>query len=146
MIKWSRLSLARSLALADGCEPPADFNVALLVFIPKGGVLPGMEGYEARAAQFRPLTLSNSCQKFIAKAFGVTLKRIAAAVTHPAQRGFVRDRKMLANVLDTQLALEEAVILGMEPRALVLFDVAAALPSAVWAWTWSCLDFMGLPA
>lgn len=60
-------------ALAGGAQPPSDFNVALQVFILKGGPLPGTEGDEAKASQFRPWTLSTSCQKLITKAFGVTL-------------------------------------------------------------------------
>lgn len=133
------------VALTEGAQPPSDFNAALLVFIPRAGTLPGTEGYEAKAPQFRPLTLSSSCQKLVTKAFGVTLERIAMDITHLAQRGFVRGRKMLANVLDTQLALEEFVILGLEPRGVVLFDVAAAFPSAEWSWIWRCLDAMRVP-
>lgn len=41
---------------------------------------------------------------------------------------------MLADVLQTQLALEEAMGLGLEPRAIVLSDVAVAFASAEWAW------------
>lgn len=52
---------------------------------------------------------------------------------------------MLANVLDSQRALEEAAILGLEPRALVLFDIAAAFPSAEWDWIWACLDELVVP-
>lgn len=116
-----------------------------MVFIPKGGSAASHSGYEAQPSQFRPLTLSNSCQKLVAKAFGASLERIAATLVHPAQRGFLHGRKMMANVLETQLALEEAAIFGLEPRALVLFDVASAFPSAEWEWIWRCLDAMGVP-
>lgn len=88
-----RLVYLAYVSLTDGVCPPPDFNSALLIFIPKGGSLPGMEGYEGKASQFRPLTLSNSRQKLITKAFGVSLEHIAMQVTHPAQRGFVRGRK-----------------------------------------------------
>lgn len=44
-------------------------------------------------------------------------------MAHPGQRGFLRGRKMLNHDLDTQLALEEAEFLGLEPRAVALFDV-----------------------
>lgn len=133
------------VALTEGTRPPQDFNSTLPVFIPKGGSLPGTEGCEGKASQSRPMTLSNSCQKLIAKAFGVALETIAMHITHLAQRGLVRGRKMFSNVLKAQVALADVVIQGMGPRALVLFDVAAAFPSAEWDWIWRCLEVMGIP-
>lgn len=103
-----RLVYEACVALTEGTIPPSDFNSALLAFIPKAGPLPGTDGYEGKAWQFRPLTLSNSCQKLIAKAFGAALENIAMQVVHPAQSGSVRGRKMLLNVLEAQLALEES--------------------------------------
>lgn len=52
---------------------------------------------------------------------------------------------MLTNVLGTEMALEEATILGMASGAVVLFDVAAAFPSVEWEHILSCLDAMGMP-
>lgn len=106
--------------------------------------MPRTEGCEAQAAQLRPLTLSNRRQILVTTAFGESLQRIVVALTHPAQRGSVRGRKVLAKVLETQLALEEAAALGMEPCALMLFDVAAAFPSGEWEWIWRCLDDTGV--
>lgn len=51
-------------------------------------------------------------------------------LAHPAQHGNVRGRRMLANVLESKLVLEEAAILGLGPCELVLFEIAAAFPSA----------------
>lgn len=53
------------------------------------------------AAQFRPLTLSNSCQKIVVKAFGASMERVVMRLAHPAQRGFVRGCRILANVLES---------------------------------------------
>lgn len=132
--------------LSEGTVPLAEFNSALLVSIPKGGSLLGTHGYEGKASQLRPWTLGNSCRKLITRAFGAALKNIAMQVANLAQRGFVRGHKMLANVIEAQLALEEAVICGMGPSALVLFNVAAAFPSAEWEWIWRCLEVVGVPA
>lgn len=67
------------------------------------------------------------------------------AITHPTQRGFLQGRKILANALDTQMALEEAVMLGQDPCAVVLFDVFVAFPSVECEWIWRCLHGMGVP-
>lgn len=114
---------ASYVAFVAGTEPPPFFNEALLVFIPKGGTTPGSVEYEAVAAHFHPLTLSNSCQKLVTKAFGDSLERVATAITHLAQRGFVCGRRMFTNILETQTAMEEANSLGSAPSGMVLFDV-----------------------
>lgn len=79
-----RLVYAAYVALTERAIPPADFNAALLAFIPKGGPLLGTDGYEGKASQLHPLSLSNSCQKLITKALGAALEGIAMQVMHPA--------------------------------------------------------------
>lgn len=39
---------------------------------------------------------------------------------------------MLANVVGAQAALEEASIIKLGPRELVIFDIAVAFPSVEW--------------
>lgn len=75
----------------------------LLVFMPKGGATPGIAGCCGPASQFRPLTLSNSCQTLESKVLGASLKSVAATLAHSGQRRVIRGRRMLANVLETQV-------------------------------------------
>lgn len=81
-----RLVYEAYVAVTEGAKPPAEFNPALLAFIPKGGSLPGTDGYEGRAPEYRPLTLSNSCRKLVTKTMGVALEHIAMALV-PRPRG-----------------------------------------------------------
>lgn len=57
----------------------------------------------------------------------------------------MRGRQVLHNVLEAQVAMEEATMLGMGPRALAFCGIVAAFPSAQWDWIWGCLSHMGIP-
>lgn len=80
--------------------------------------LPGTSGMPHAAApgNFRPIALSNTCQKLIAKALNSTLEVIAHNVVHRSQRGFVGGRRMGDNILLTLVAMEKALMLGEARR------------------------------
>lgn len=124
------LALYRAyLAVLTGAEMPHWLNSSLLAFIPKTS--PGATGqpHEATPSNFRPMSLSSTCQKLITKAVNATLETIAQQVVRPSQHGFVHGRRMGHNILLSLSAMEKALILGQNSFGTAPFDISAAFPS-----------------
>lgn len=133
------------LAVLAGDSVPGWINASLVVFIPKSA--PGSSGmpHAATPVNFRPISLSNTSQKLIAKALNMTLEVISQDVAHPAQRGFIRGRQMGDNILLTLASMEKALILGAHSFGTRLFDISAAFPSVAWERIWALLEAVSLP-
>lgn len=130
-------------ALWRGETPPAWFNEATVLFIPKTVLSPTDDESRATPGRYRPLTLSNASQKLLAKAINGLLERVAVRTVSPLQRGFVRGRQNLGNVFDVEEAMEMAR--PQSDPGVFLFDIEAAFPSASQEWIWLVLSATGLP-
>lgn len=116
-----------------------------MAFIPKESPLDGRTMLQAGRAGGRPLTLSNTSQKNVARAASVTLAMYAEASAHEVQHGFVRGRRLLENRLDMDCTLIAASMGGAAKCGVALFDVAAAFPSLQWRWIFLALRRLGVP-
>jgi hypothetical protein len=85
------------------CVPmPMGFRHCLLVFIPKGEELSD-HGIVARSpGMTRPISLSNTANKFFALAVNFPLAQVAQVTVHPWQRGFVAGRSITDNVIEIE--------------------------------------------
>lgn len=125
--------------LLRGFPPPPDFNRSLVVYIPK-------ELDHASPARVRPITLSNTSHKLLAKAIKATLEKVAEITVHPAQRGFMPGRGMLDNVFEALAPMHVARLLEASAPAIVLFDIRSAFPSVAWQWIWKVTRAVSAPA
>lgn len=99
-----------------------------------------------RFVVYRPLTLVNYCQKFIAKVFNHKLEVVTAAtVSPPLHRGFSQCRSIIDHVLDVEASIAEYVLVRQRCRSRrLLARDRGGLPSASQAWLWPGLEAMGL--
>jgi len=110
-------------------EEWANFNECLMVFLPKKptATLPGgLETFSPGC--FRPLAIANTDNRILGSAVRLHIEPTVAPCISPEQRGFVRGRSMLANVLDVEEAMLEAGLVHDDPAAIFL-DFEAAFPS-----------------
>lgn len=132
-------------ALTSGSQPPEEFNAAYLVFVPKASPEHVGPVMSAAPAGYRPISLSNTSQKLIARAISQALEDYAAELVHPMQRGFVPGRSLVDSVLDLEAEMAIGSAHGAPRQAVVLFDFSAAFPSAEWEWISAALEAQGLP-
>ena len=71
--------------LAAGCKAPKDFNHGLLFLLPKGD--------SGLVADTRPLSVTNTNNRIIARIAAKTLEPAMAALIGPTQIGFIRGRQ-----------------------------------------------------
>lgn len=128
------------MAMLGGALMPDWLSDSLVVFIPKAthdaaGVL-----HAAAPRGFKPIALSNTCQKLLTKALNSTLEEVARQVVYSSQRGFVRGRRMGdATILMALSAQEKALILGENACGATVFDIATAFPSVAREWVWAAM-------
>ena len=123
----------REMVAPDGLQQMrdhwGDFNEALMVFLPKKakGTLPdGTEIFSP--SSLRPLSLTNTDNRILSSAVRLHIEPIVAPGISPEQRGFIRGRSMLANVLDVEEGMLNAAMSEDNPVAVFL-DFEAAFPS-----------------
>jgi hypothetical protein len=87
--------------LVDGGSLPPRFNHSNMVFIPKGEVDGDHIAIARTPSATRPITLSNSAAKLIALAVNDGLSILAQRTVLDRQRGFVRGRNILDNIIET---------------------------------------------
>ena len=124
---------------------PSDFNFAFLALIPKGSQEEDSRLIARTPEDTRPLSLSNSDCKILANALKATMEDAVGRWAIKAQRRFLKDRKMLENILDVETqAMEMAARLGQR-SALILMDFGAAFPSLSHDFLWLVLAQIGVP-
>ena len=110
-------------------EDWANFNECLMVFLPKKPTATLPDGLETFSPGcFRPLAIANTDNRILCSAVRLHIEPIVGPGISPEQRGFVRGRSMLANVLDVEEAMLETALTYDDPAAIFL-DFEAAFPS-----------------
>ena len=125
---------------------PAGFNQAFLWLLPKDESNTDAAGTViVNPETTRPLSGANTDAKLFACAMRAVLDGAVADWAHPSQRGFLRGRNMVQNVIDVERA---GVIAGIQPNnraATFLFDFKAAFPSLSRAFIFRTLETVGIP-
>jgi hypothetical protein len=133
--------------MMDGTDiPPEDFNQAILICIPKteGELTPqGLSSHEASGT--RPLSIVDASNRIIASMFRLSLERCTGSWISEAQRGFLKGRQMLRNILDIDLAAQ-TISVNSTTGAILLFDFRAAFPSIDHNFMWDTLAAIGIPS
>ena len=86
----------------QGGAVPGDFNFAYLALIPKGSHEEDKRLTARAPGETRPLSLSNSDGKILANALKNAMEDAIGRWAFEAQRGFIRGRKMLQNIMDVE--------------------------------------------
>ena len=113
--------------------------------IPKKPAIHAPDGTPAHLVDTtRPLSVVDSDNRLAANCFRLTLEDCFALAISAIQRGFLRDRSMLANVLDMELHSRLASYRNQR-AVMILFDFKAAFPSLRHPYMWKVLHAMGVP-
>ena len=134
--------MAVSEALEKGDEPPRGFNDFLLVLPPKGEKRCDANRVVRSAEETRPLSLKNSDAKIISGVVNHSLSTLIPQWARWTQRGFVRGRQGLDNVVDLDTAARVIAYFkstAMWQPLLILFDFMIAFPSIAHEWLFLAL-------
>ena len=104
-------------------EEWATFNESVMVFLPKkasGALADGTAVYEA--SSMRPLNITNTDNRVLCSAIRLHVEPIVAPGIDATQRGFLRGRSMLANVVDIDEAMAHAALEEDDAAAVFFFD------------------------
>ena len=124
---------------------PAAFNEAFLVCLgKKPSRADAIHGLVFRAAATRPLSISNTDNRIIAGAIRILVEAKVAEWVSEAQRGFLRGRSMVLNIVEVDHAMRTLAFHFHHPAA-VFFDFSAAFPSISWEYMWHILKRISAP-
>ena len=99
-----------------------------------------------RAPDFRPFSLSSTDNKLCAAAMRHVFESFISEAIPASQRGFIKDRIMLQNVLEIETtAMIEALEAPSPSAAVLLYDFAVAVPSISHQYLRDRLPFLGMP-
>jgi len=118
-----------------------DFDLAILVFIPKK-VDREVNGIRyCEPGDVRPLAIVNTDNRLMANAVRCRVEPLLEKAISAAQRGFLLGRSMLQNVVELDCEMR-AASLQRERAAAVFFDFAAAFPSLAHDFMMDVLSFL----
>jgi hypothetical protein len=136
-----------------------DFNYSWLILLAKGEQ-PEDDRVVARTAEdTQPVSLANSDSKICEIALNKPLANAMKQGACLEQRGFVKGRMIVDNVLEIdtygRICSITASSNGKEPNsacpgevsrlpAMLFSDFAAAFPSVAWGYLWMCMRFSGM--
>ena len=124
---------------------PYLFNEAFLACLPKKpSGTDECHGTFYDAKSTRPLSIVNTDNRLMAASLRCVFEPIAMEFVSAMQRGFVRNRSILMNVLDIDFESMK-VSLKHSRGALVLFDFEAAFPSLSHEYLFETLSHIGVP-
>ena len=131
----------------DVAESPGEhrYNLSCMVCIPKKPIGCSPEHGDIYAPETtRPLMIVNMDNRIVAAAFKHRWQSHLEQWISPGQRGFLRGRSMIANIVDIE---QEAMVTGLrdEDGMLMFFDFRAAFPSISHEYMQECLKGMGAP-
>jgi len=124
---------------------PRDFNTAFLCCLPRKP-----SGHDATHGDFyapkntRPLSLVDTANRLIANSYRLMLEPLFNKLVSDMQRGFLKGRSILRNVLEIDWESMRVSLLD-DRGALVLFDFEAAFPSLSQEFMFEALEKLGLP-
>ncbi len=105
------------------------FNESIIVFLPKKPTSSMPDGTTIYpAGNFQPLNITSTDNRLLCSAVRLHIEPIVEPGISHEQRGFLRGRSMLANVIDVEEAMLEAACVNELPFAIFL-DFEAAFPS-----------------
>ena len=125
---------------------PDGFNHGNLSCLPKkpsGQCEDGSHYYTPEGT--RPLSVVNTDNRILASSLRLRSEPIFNAWISGAQRGFLRGRSMIANIMDVDFVARIASFMHSMP-ALASFDFKAAFPSVSHEYMWAMLELIGVPA
>jgi endonuclease/exonuclease/phosphatase family metal-dependent hydrolase len=126
------------LDLWNGGLPPPSFRHSLMVFLPKS------DSQAVGPHELRPLALCDSDYKIIMGCINYRLAHHIPDYVDDRQRGFIRGRLGLDNLLLLEAAAMLASRSGAAAPALCFLDIAAAFPSLLHDFLKAVLDkFLG---
>ena len=131
--------------MLDGVvSPDGDFNLALMVCVPKSadGVLEDSTPYFTPGGT-RPLSIVDASNRILASIFCEVLERRIGQRINRAQKGFLKKRQLLKNVLDVDFAAQK-ISVQSRSGAIILFDFKAAFPSLSHDMIWDTLEATGV--
>ena len=122
-----------------------EFNLAILCCLPKKptGTDPEVGQYFTAEAT-RPLAIVNTDNRLIASAFRIRWEPALEPWVSHMQRGFLKGRSMIANIVDIDYEAMR-VSLKCEEGTIVLFDFQAAFPSISHEYLNTVLRHIGFP-
>ena len=127
-------------------EEVSAFNAAILICIPKKVVHQGPDGSSYYLPQqLRPLSIVNTDNRLVASAARLRFEAPISQAIGSAQRGFLKGRSMLLNVLLVDTRLRTACA-ESDHAGAVFFDFEAAFPSLAHRYLHATLEKLGLPA
>jgi hypothetical protein len=136
-----------TMAFADTSGQQRDaplFNSSTLCCLPKSSEAETPDGLPAyQAAATRPLNVGNTDNRILAGACRYAWDRAVARRVHPHQRGFLRNRSMVQNVLDVDEGLRTFAC--WDTSVAVFWDFRAAFPSISRRFMRRMLRCAGLP-
>ena len=130
--------------LLAGGTPPPSFNFATMVMLPKK---PSIEVDGVRwfaPKDTRPLSVTNADNRIIANVFRDVFAEFASKLCLPEQRGFLKNRFLIENVVDVDFESRKCY-LRKGNGGLLLIDLAAAFPSLSHEYLFKVLERQGVP-
>ena len=121
------------------------FNESLMACLPKTASRQDASGRGIyKPDETRPLTITNCDNRIVASAFRWRWEPLLAPTITRQQRGFIRGRSMIRNIVEIE---HEAMIAAIEEQdaALILFDFRAAFPSLGREYLFHSLEAFGFP-
>jgi hypothetical protein len=112
-----------AMGLWNGGSAPASFQKSLMVFLPKS------DAVALSPSELRPLSLCDVDYKIIMGCINHRLAMLLPDFVDDRQRGFMRQRLGLDNLLLLEAAAMIAARSGASSPALCFLDIAAAFPS-----------------
>jgi len=125
--------------MISGTEIPNDrFSIAYLLCSPKIG------GHILEPNASRRLFIVGSMNRIIVSILKESSERVASDRISVTQRGFIKGRSMLRNMMDTDFAPQKVSII-YKVGAIILFDCKSAFPSLDQDFMWEVLETFGIP-
>lgn len=135
------------LGLFRGVPPAASFGRGFLLNILKSEADDDDVVVARCPGETRPLTVSDSDGKIVSGALDAPLSTIARDTILEHQRGCLRGRSLVDNVVEADGYVAAFALLGEDASAAMLCcDFRAAFPSLEHGWIWFVLELMGIPA
>jgi hypothetical protein len=134
-------------AMLDGSVTPGeDFNLANMVCLPKAadGLLEDSTPFYTPSGT-RPLSIVDASNRILASIFCEVLEKEIGPRIERAQKGFLKKRQLLRNVLEIDFAAHK-VSIRSRSGAIILFDFKAAFPSLSHDMLWDTLEATGVDA